>query len=105
MDENREGRTSRIGTFQERRGIVEQVSDAAQDAYGQAADTTRKVADAAQDAYGQAADAAGAAYGQAADATRNFDQWLRNAIETQPYTSALVALGIGWLLGRMHRPL
>jgi hypothetical protein len=30
---------------------------------------------------------------------------LRNAIETQPYTSALVALGIGLLLGRMHRPL
>jgi O-methyltransferase involved in polyketide biosynthesis len=45
------------------------------------------------------------AYSQAADATRNFDQWLRNAIETQPYTSAIVALGIGWLLGRMHLPL
>jgi len=102
MDENREGRTSRIGTIQERRGIAEQVAGAAQDAYGQAADATRKVAGAA---YDQAADAAGAAYGQAADATRNFDQWLRNAIETQPYTSALVALGIGWLLGRMHRPL
>jgi hypothetical protein len=33
------------------------------------------------------------------------DTWLRNAIETQPYTTAIVALGIGWLLGRMHRPL
>jgi hypothetical protein len=33
------------------------------------------------------------------------DSWLRNAIETQPYTTAVVALGIGWLLGRMHRPL
>ncbi|HEY2532542.1 MAG TPA: CsbD family protein [Xanthobacteraceae bacterium] len=48
-------------------------------------------------------------YGQAADATRSesvkLDQWVRNAIETQPYTSALVALGIGWFLGRMHRPL
>jgi len=42
--------------------------------------------------------------GQAADATRNFDQWLRNMIETQPYTSALVALGVGWLLGRVHLP-
>jgi hypothetical protein len=38
--------------------------------------------------------------GQAADAT----QWVRNAIETQPYTNAIVALGIGWLLGRMHLP-
>jgi hypothetical protein len=29
---------------------------------------------------------------------------LRRTIETQPYTSAFVALGIGWLLGRAHRP-
>jgi uncharacterized protein YjbJ (UPF0337 family) len=53
-------------------------------------------------------------YGQAANATRNgainLDQWSRSAIETQPYTSALIALGtggvlggIGWLLGRMNR--
>ena len=34
-----------------------------------------------------------------------FDKWLRRTIETQPYTAAMVALGIGWLLGRMHRPL
>jgi hypothetical protein len=48
-------------------------------------------------------------YGQAADSARehapNLDRWLRHTIETQPYTSALIALGIGWLLGRMHRPL
>jgi ElaB/YqjD/DUF883 family membrane-anchored ribosome-binding protein len=30
---------------------------------------------------------------------------LRDTIETQPYTAVFVALGIGWLLGRMHRPL
>jgi uncharacterized protein YjbJ (UPF0337 family) len=48
-------------------------------------------------------------YGQSADVARetasNLDTWLRNTIENQPYTSAIVALGIGWLLGRMHRPL
>jgi hypothetical protein len=48
-------------------------------------------------------------YGQAADATRtgaaNLDHWVRDAIETQPYKAALVALGIGWLLGRLHRPI
>lgn len=47
-------------------------------------------------------------YGQTADATREkaaeFEKWLRTTIETQPYTAALAALGIGWLLGRMHRP-
>ncbi len=26
-------------------------------------------------------------------------------IQEQPYTATLVAFGIGWLLGRMHRPL
>ena len=57
----------------------------------------------------QAAGAAQELYGQTADAARDtaatFDKWLRRTIETQPYTAAMVALGIGWLLGRMHRPL
>lgn len=63
--------TGDIGT--QRRGMADQVAGAAQDAYGQAADTTR-----------------------------DLNQWVRNRIETQPYYSALVALGIGWLLGRMR---
>jgi uncharacterized protein YjbJ (UPF0337 family) len=57
----------------------------------------------------QAAGTAEDLYGQAADAARDtavtFDKWLRSRIETQPYTAAIVALGVGWLLGRMHRPL
>jgi len=50
-----------------------------------------------------------AAIGQTVDATRrtatNFEQWLRHTIETKPYTSVVVAVGLGWALGRMHRPL
>ena len=57
-----------------------------------------QAAGAAQDLYGQTADAA-------REAASTFDKWLRNTIETQPYTVASVALGTGWLLGRMHRPL
>jgi hypothetical protein len=57
----------------------------------------------------QAAGAAQDLCGQTADAAREtavtFDKWLRNAMEAQPYTAAFVALGIGWLIGRMHRPL
>jgi hypothetical protein len=30
---------------------------------------------------------------------------LRNTIEKQPYTAVAIALGLGWLFGRMHRPL
>jgi hypothetical protein len=40
-------------------------------------------------------------YGQTADAARD----TAANLETQPYAAAIVALGIGWLLGRMHRPL
>jgi uncharacterized protein YjbJ (UPF0337 family) len=61
-------------------GIANQARGTAQDLYGQAADTARQTATTA-------------------------DAWLRETIETQPYTTALVALGIGWLLGRLHRPL
>jgi uncharacterized protein YjbJ (UPF0337 family) len=53
----------------------------------------------------QATGAAQDLYGQAADTASSFEKVLRRTIETQPYTCALVALGIGWLLGRMHRPL
>ena len=34
-----------------------------------------------------------------------FERWLRYRIETQPYTSTAIAFGLGWLFGRMHRPL
>lgn len=61
-------------------GKLNQVSGTAQDLYGQAADATRETA-------------------------TGVEKWLRATIETQPYTAAAVALGIGWLLGRMHRPL
>jgi uncharacterized protein YjbJ (UPF0337 family) len=61
-------------------GIVNQAAGTAQNLYGQAADTARETASSLGDA-------------------------LRHNIETQPYASALIALGIGWLLGRLHRPL
>jgi uncharacterized protein YjbJ (UPF0337 family) len=56
-----------------------------------------QLAGTAQDLYGQTTDAA-------RDTAGNLDKWLRTTIETQPYTTAIVALGIGWLLGRMRRP-
>ena len=30
-----------------------------------------------------------------------FESWLRGTIEAQPYRAALIALGIGWLLGQV----
>jgi uncharacterized protein YjbJ (UPF0337 family) len=56
-----------------------------------------QLAGTAQDLYGQTADAA-------RDTAASLDGWFRNHIETQPYVTAAVVLGLGWLLGRMHRP-
>ena len=60
-------------------------------------------------AMNEAAGAAQDLYGQTADVARQtattLNDWLRNAIETQPYTTAIVALGIGWMLGRLRQPL
>jgi uncharacterized protein YjbJ (UPF0337 family) len=94
MDENRlEGTTRNLGG-KAQEGIGRATGDyktATEGMMNQAAGT-------AQDLYGQTADAA-------RQTATTFDAWLRNTIETQPYTSAAVALGIGWLLGRLRRPL
>jgi ElaB/YqjD/DUF883 family membrane-anchored ribosome-binding protein len=79
------------------------------DAKKQAGNVAGEVQDAAADLYGQARDSAAQVADAATTAARktagSFELALRNTIETQPYTAAVIALGIGWLLGRMHRPL
>jgi uncharacterized protein YjbJ (UPF0337 family) len=94
MDENRiSGTTRNVG------GKVEETfGRVTGDAKSQVEGKLNQAAGVAQDLYGQTADAA-------RDTAASLDKWLRNTIETQPYTTAIVALGIGWLLGRMHRPL
>jgi uncharacterized protein YjbJ (UPF0337 family) len=94
MDENRlEGTARNLGGK-----IEEQVGRATGDTKIRAEGFLNQAAGAAQDVYGQTADVA-------RQTATTLDSWLRNSIETQPYTTAIVALGIGWLLGRLHRPL
>jgi uncharacterized protein YjbJ (UPF0337 family) len=94
MDENRlEGSAQNFG------GKV-------QEGFGRATgDTKSKVEGVVNQAAGTAQDL----YGQAADVVRQnaspLEGWLRDKIETQPYTTVIAALGIGWLIGRTHRPL
>jgi uncharacterized protein YjbJ (UPF0337 family) len=94
MDENRiSGTTRNIG------GKIEEGAGAlVGDARTQLQGKLDQASGTAQDLYGQAADAA-------RESAATFDKWLRTTIETQPYATAAVALGIGWLLGRLHRPL
>jgi len=94
MDENRlEGTARNLGGK-----IQEGVGRATGDTKAKTEGLLNQAAGTAQDLYGQTADVA-------RQTATTLDAWLRNTIETQPYTTAVVALGIGWLLGRMHRPL
>jgi ElaB/YqjD/DUF883 family membrane-anchored ribosome-binding protein len=53
----------------------------------------------------QAAQVADVATMAARKTAGSFEVVVRELIETQPYTAVGIALGVGWLLGRMHRPL
>jgi uncharacterized protein YjbJ (UPF0337 family) len=61
-------------------GIANQISGSAQDLYGQVQESASQMVSTAGDTVGK-------------------------FIKEQPYTAAAIALGVGWLLGRMHRPL
>ena len=94
MDENRISGTTRNISGKAEEAVGRMTGDLKTQVQGK----LNQAAGAAQDLYGQSADAA-------RDTAATLDKWLRNTIETQPYTVAIAALGIGWLLGRMHRPL
>jgi uncharacterized protein YjbJ (UPF0337 family) len=101
MDENRlEGTARNLGGK-----IKEDVGRVTGDTKTRTEGLVNQAAGAAQDLYGQARDSAADAAGAARDNAAALEKWLRRTIETQPYTTAIVAIGIGWLLGRMHRPL
>ena len=72
-------------------GISTQVTGAAQDLYGKARDGASDLADATSRA--------------ARETASSFEKTLRHTIENQPHTAVAIALGLGWLFGRMHRPL
>jgi ElaB/YqjD/DUF883 family membrane-anchored ribosome-binding protein len=79
------------------------------DAKKNAAGAAGEVSDAAQDLYEQARDSASQVAGATTTAARktagSFEKAIRNTVENQPYTAVVIALGLGWLFGRMHRPL
>jgi ElaB/YqjD/DUF883 family membrane-anchored ribosome-binding protein len=74
--------------------LAGQVGSAAQDLYGQVRDSASQVAD-----------AAGRSGGFARKSASSFEAALRETIENSPYTAVAIGLGLGWILGRMHRPL
>ena len=64
----------------------------------------RQAEGALQDAYGQAKEAATSATQAVRESASEADDFLRTTIEQRPYTTAVVALAIGFLIGRFaHR--
>jgi uncharacterized protein YjbJ (UPF0337 family) len=55
--------------------------------------------------HGKVAGAAEDLYGQAKEAAAGFTDIVQRTIEQQPYTAFAIAVAVGWLLGRTHRPI
>ena len=94
MDENRAEGTARKVAGKAQEGIGRLTGDAKMQAEGLA----NEIRGSAQDLYGQVQENASELAHSVGDVVGKF-------IKEQPYTATLIAFGIGWLLGRAHRPL
>jgi len=100
MDENRiSGAAKNLGGKMEE-GFGRATGDAKTRVRGQA----RQVEGSVQDLYGQAIDSAEDAIDAVRQIPASVDDTIRHYIESNPYTTAAIALGLGWLIGRSHRP-
>ena len=118
MDENRiagtarniggqaqEGLGSAVGDAKtQAEGVVNQIKGTAQDLYGQARDTASQFADDAAAASRQAAAGGRRAAMASGRAAASFESALRDAIVSQPFAAVIIAVGIGWVLGRTRLP-
>ena len=59
----------------------------------------------AENLYGQAKDAASSATESVHNTAFSFENIVRHTVEDKPYTAVAIALALGWLFGRTHRPL
>ena len=100
MDENRMTGTAKNLGGKVEEGFGRVTGDAKTQAQGQ----MRQAEGAVQDFYGQAKDAAGDTIETVRNMSSSLETSLREYIENNPYTTAAIALGVGWLIGRSHRP-
>ena len=100
MDENRVSGTAKNLGGKMEEGFGRATGDTKTKLQGQA----RQVEGSIQDLYGQAVDSAEDAIDAVRQMPASVDDTIRHYIETNPYTTAVIALGVGWLIGRSHRP-
>src|ERR1700722_12526706 len=100
MDEHRV-----TGAARNAGGKVEEViGRATGDAKSQVQGAMDRAQGAAENLYGQTKDAASEAAKGLRKTALSFEDMVRNTIEDKPYIAVVIALGLGWLLGRTHRP-
>jgi len=71
---------------------------------GRTTDEMRQAEGSIQELCGQAVDSAEDAINTVRQMPASVDNTIRRYIESNPYTTAAIALGLGWLIGRSHRP-
>src|SRR6202163_4088345 len=100
MDENRVSGTAKNLGGKLEEGFGRATGDAKTRIQGQ----MRQAEGSIQDLYGQAVDSAEDAIDAVRQMPASVDDTIRHYIENNPYTTAAIALGLGWLIGRSHRP-
>jgi uncharacterized protein YjbJ (UPF0337 family) len=92
------------GTAKNLGGKVEEgIGRVAGDIKSQVAGKAKQVEGEMQDLYGQAKETAIHAAETVRDGARDVEDYLRSTIEQRPFTVAAIALGLGYVLGRMGR--
>jgi uncharacterized protein YjbJ (UPF0337 family) len=100
MDENRvSGAAKNLGGKME-----EGFGRATGDAKTRVQEQMKQAEGSIQELYGQAVDSAEDAIDAVRQMPASVDDSIRHYIESNPYTTAAIALGLGWLIGRSHRP-
>jgi uncharacterized protein YjbJ (UPF0337 family) len=100
MDENPTSGTAKNLEGKVEEGFARVTGDAKTKAQGQMKQAEGSI----QDSYGQAVDAAEDSIDAVRKMPASLDDTIRHYIENNPYTTAAIALGLGWLMGRSHRP-
>jgi len=101
MDEHRVAGAARNAGGKIEEGLGRVTGDTASQFQG----VVDQVQGTAENLYGQAKDAASNTAKGVRKTASSFEDVIRHTIEDRPYTAVAVALALGWLVGRMHRPL
>jgi len=100
------GRTT-ADTKAQNGGVLDQATGKAVEAYTQVKDAAMDAATSmqkgAKDAVSTMQKSASEASGAVQEGVKEADDYMRRLIEERPYTVALMALGIGWVVGRIGR--